>query len=255
MTVVGYAAYELGGPVGVFLAVCIATEMGKIVSKETKLDIIVTPAVTIISGLFIAKLVGPGVQAIMVSIGHFIGYATTKQPFIMGILVSVTMGIALTLPISSAAIAMMLGLEGLAAGAATIGCCCNMVGFAVISFRDNGLGGLAAQGIGTSMLQMPNIMRKPKIFIPVIASSAILGPVSTLVFKLENTPYGAGMGTSGLVGQIGTFQAMHEQMGALPLLGIIVLMQIVLPAAVTYAIYFPMRKAGFIQDGDMKLPE
>lgn len=253
MTVVGYASYQLGGPVGVFLATIVATELGKLVSKTTKLDILITPSITILSGLFIAKLVGPGVQALMTSLGEFITFATAQQPFIMGILVSVTMGVALTLPISSAAISMMLGLSGLAAGAATVGCCANMVGFAVISYRDNGLGGLAAQGLGTSMLQMPNIMRNPRIWLPAIISSAILGPFSTIVFKMENTPYGAGMGTSGLVGQIGTLEAMRGQTQTLPLIGTILLLQIILPAVLSYIVYGIMRKQGWIKDGQMLL--
>lgn len=170
----------------------------------------------------------------------------------MGIIVSVIVGIVLTLPISSAALSMMLSLSSLAGGAATIGCCCQMVGFAVISFRDNGMEGLAAQGLGTSMLQMPNIVKNPMILVPPTLASAILGPLSTMVFKLENTPLGSGMGTSGLVGQISTFSAMPD-VPFKKLFLIIILMHIILPAAVSYIIYVIMRKSGLIKDGDMKL--
>ncbi|WP_276908224.1 PTS sugar transporter subunit IIC, partial [Peptoniphilus duerdenii] len=173
--VVGVAGYQLGGPIGVFISTIFAVEFGKLISKETKIDIVLTPVVTVLVGAIIATFIGPYIQAMMVAIGNAIMAATKQQPLIMGIIVSVAMGMILTLPISSAAICIMLGLSGLAGGAATVGCCANMIGFAVISYKDNGFEGLLAQGIGTSMLQMPNIIRKPVIWLPSIVASAILG--------------------------------------------------------------------------------
>ena len=251
-TVVGIAGNELGGPMGVYIATIVAVEFGKLVSRKTKIDIIVTPAITVLTGVFVANFVGPIIGNFMNLLGAIIINATDKAPFFMGIIVSVVVGIVLTLPISSAALSMMLSLSSLAGGAATIGCCCQMVGFAVMSYRDNKIEGLVAQGLGTSMLQMPNIVRKPLIIIPPILSSAILGPVSTMVFKLENTPLGSGMGTSGLVGQISTFAAMPD-VPFTKLLGIILLMHIILPGLVTFAIYEVLYRKGLIQDGDMKL--
>lgn len=251
-TVVGLAGNELGGPMGVYIATIFAVEFGKLVSGKTKIDIIVTPTITVLIGVFMATFVGPYIQSFMNFLGNIIISATDKAPFLMGIIVSVIVGIVLTLPISSAALSMMLSLSSLAGGAATIGCCCQMVGFAVISFRDNGMEGLAAQGLGTSMLQMPNIVKNPMILVPPTLASAILGPLSTMVFKLENTPLGSGMGTSGLVGQISTFSAMPD-VPFKKLFLIIILMHIILPAAVSYIIYVIMRKSGLIKDGDMKL--
>lgn len=251
-TVVGIAANELGGPMGVYIATLFAVEFGKIVSKETKIDIVITPVVTVLVGVFIANLIGPTINAIMTGIGNIIMIATEQQPFIMGIVVSVIVGIVLTLPISSAALCMMLSLSGLAGGAATIGCCCQMIGFAVISFRDNGFEGLVAQGLGTSMLQMPNIVRNPKIAIPPTLASAILGPLATVVFKMTNIPIGAGMGTCGLVGQIATFTSMPE-VPFFNLLFLIILLHILLPALVSYIIYIPLRKINWIKEGDLKL--
>lgn len=251
-TVVGIAGNELGGPMGVYIATIFAVEFGKLVSKKTKIDIIVTPVVTVLVGVFIANFVGPYISAFMNFLGLIIMNATEKAPFFMGIIVSVIVGIVLTLPISSAALCMMLSLSSLAGGAATIGCCCQMIGFAVMSYRDNKMEGLVAQGLGTSMLQMPNIVRKPIIILPPIISSAILGPVSTIIFKLENTPLGSGMGTSGLVGQISTFTAM-PQVPFTKLLGIVILMHIILPAILTFSIYEIFYRKGLIQNGDMKL--
>ncbi|SUB57020.1 PTS transporter subunit IIC [Peptoniphilus lacrimalis] len=251
-TVVGIAANELGGPMGVYIATLFAVEFGKIVSKETKIDIVITPVVTVLVGVFLANLIGPTINAIMTGIGNIIMIATEQQPFIMGIVVSVIVGIVLTLPISSAALCMMLSLSGLAGGAATIGCCCQMIGFAVISFRDNGFEGLVAQGLGTSMLQMPNIVRNPKIAIPPTLASAILGPLATVVFKMTNIPIGAGMGTCGLVGQIATFTSMPE-VPFFNLLFLIILLHILLPALVSYIIYIPLRKINWIKEGDLKL--
>lgn len=253
-TVTGAAGNALGGPVGAFLAAVIGAELGKIVSKETKVDIIVTPAVTIIFGVLVGNFVGPGVNAFMKGLGELIMYATTLQPFLMGIIVSVIVGMVLTLPISSAALCMMLGLAGLAGGAATAGCCAQMVGFAVMSFKENGWGGLAAQGLGTSMLQVPNIVRNWKIWIPPTLVAAIIGPMSTLLFKMENTPMGSGMGTSGLVGQFGTIEAMEAagKGGANMWIGMLVL-HIIIPAVLTPVIANGMRKMGWIKEGDLKL--
>ena len=251
-TIVGLGAYELGGPVGVYVASIIAVEFGKLVSKTTKLDIIITPLVTILAGVFLGDWIGPHVASFMTMVGDFIVRATEMQPFFMGIIVSVSIGVALTLPISSAAICMMLSLSGLAAGAATVGCCCQMVGFAIISYRDNGIEGLFAQGLGTSMFQVPNTIKNPWIWLPPTLASAILGPVSTMVFKMTNIPLGAGMGTSGLVGQIGTFQAMAG--GNFTSLFIkVIILQIILPAILSLIIYKIMKTKDLIKDGDMKI--
>lgn len=251
---VGSYGNELGGPVGAYIATIFATEFGKLVSKETKVDILVTPAVTILVGVFVAGLVGPVISAFMTSFGNLIMKSTTMQPVIMGALVSALVGIALTLPISSAAICIMLSLGGLAGGAATVGCCCQMIGFAVMSYKENGVGGLVAQGIGTSMLQVPNILKNWKIWIPPTLSSIILGPLSTTVFKMENIPIGSGMGTCGLVGQFGTITAMESvgRSGPSMWLGII-LLHFILPAIITLIIAQFMRKKNWIKDGDLKL--
>lgn len=250
-TAVGAAAVAAGGgPAGCFIAAIFAAEFGKIVSKETKVDIIVTPAVTLIVGIAVAQFVGPYIGAFMTWIGEVIMWATNMQPIPMGILVSVIMGLALTAPISSAAIAVMLGLSGLAAGAATVGCCAQMVGFAVSSYKENKIGGLLAQGLGTSMLQVPNIVKNPLILVPPTLASAILGPIATTVAKMENTPGGAGMGTSGLVGQFGTLDAMGTSAGVLFW---ILVLQIALPAVLTWVICEYMRKKNYIKFGDMKL--
>lgn len=251
-TIVGIGAYELGGPVGVYVASVLAVEFGKLVSKTTKLDIIVTPLVTILVGVVLGDAIGPYVASFMTMVGNFIVRATEMQPFFMGIIIAVLVGVALTLPISSAAICMMLSLSGLAAGAATVGCCCQMVGFAVISFRDNGIEGLFAQGLGTSMFQVPNTIKNPWIWVPPTLASAILGPVSTMILKMKNIPLGAGMGTSGLVGQIGTFQAMAGENFTSLFIKVIII-QIILPAVLSLVIYEFMRKKNLIKDGDMKI--
>lgn len=250
--VVGVAGYQLGGPIGVFISTIFAVEFGKLISKETKIDIVLTPVVTVLVGAIIATFIGPYIQAMMVAIGNAIMAATKQQPLIMGIIVSVAMGMILTLPISSAAICIMLGLSGLAGGAATVGCCANMIGFAVISYKDNGFEGLLAQGIGTSMLQMPNIIRKPVIWLPSIVASAILGPISTIIFKMENTPLGSGMGTCGFVGQIGTLNAMESISKGTVLLNM-ALLHFILPAIISYIVYLLLKNKGIIRDGDMKL--
>lgn len=249
---VGIAGNELGGPVGALVATIIAAELGKIVSKETPVDILVTPGVTIISGILAAQFVGPGVSAFMTAFGNLVKTATVMQPLFMGILVSALIGIALTLPISSAAICIMLSLDGLAGGAATAGCCAQMVGFAVLSFYENKWGGLLAQGLGTSMLQMGNIVRNPKIWIPPTLASMVTGPLSTMVFHLENIPAGSGMGTCGLVGPIGIYTAMQGSGNSMMWPGIL-LICFVLPAVLTLFFGALCRKAGWIKESDLKL--
>lgn len=248
---VGAAGNALGGPVGCLVAACFGAEFGKMVSKETPVDILLTPAVTIIAGVLAAQLAGPPVQKFMTSFGGVIMYATELRPFFMGMLVSVLVGVALTLPISSAAICISLGLSGLAAGASTAGCCAQMVGFAVMSFRENRWGGLISQGLGTSMLQFPNIIRNPYVWVPPTLASIVTGPVATMVFRLENIPVGAGMGTSGLVGPLGIITAMPAG-GARMWLGI-VFVCFILPAALTLVFSGFMRKAGLIKPGDLSL--
>lgn len=242
-----------GEPLGAFLAAYLAIEVGSLIAGKTKLDIIVTPLVCIGTGSLIGLLLGPHISRFMGWLGAMINWGTEQQPFLMGIIVSVLMGMVLTLPISSAAIGIILNLSGLAAGAATIGCCCNMVGFAVASFRENKFGGLLAQGIGTSMLQVPNIVRHPQIWLPAILSSAILGPVGTMVFHMTNNATGSGMGTAGLVGQIMTWQVMTQiESPAVVMLKILVI-QIILPAVLTLLFAEFMRKKKWIKYGDMKL--
>lgn len=246
----GIAGNALGGPVGAFAASIVAVELGKIVSKETRVDILVTPGVTIISGVLTAQFAGPGVSAFMTAFGGLVKTATEMQPFFMGILVSALIGIALTLPISSAAICIMLSLDGLAGGAATAGCCAQMIGFAVLSFRENGISGLLAQGLGTSMLQMGNIVKNPRIWLPPTLASMVTGPIATMVFHMENIPAGAGMGTCGLVGPIGVYTAMGGGSGMWT--GIL-LVCFLLPAALTWVFGEIFRKTGWIRDGDLKL--
>lgn len=239
----------------------VASELGKAVSKETKVDIIVTPAVTVAGGCGLALAVAPWVGALASSLGAFIMWATELQPFFMGIIVSVVIGIALTLPISSAAICAALSLTGLAGGAALAGCCTQMVGFAVMSFRENGVGGLLSQGLGTSMLQMGNIVKKPVIWLPTILASAIIGPIATCIFQLQqNGPaIASGMGTSGLVGPIGVYTGWISDLatgaaapGVFEWLGL-ALVCFVLPALITGAFSFALRKVGIIKEGDLKL--
>lgn len=280
---VGQATNTLGGsggPLAVLFVAIIACEVGKLVSKETKIDILVTPAVTIIVGVGCAMVLAPIFKTICDSLGTFIGWATNLQPFFMGIIISVVVGVVLTLPISSAAICAAVGISGgavlagvldgsismdvwnglaLAGGAATVGCCCNMLGFAVISYPDNGVGGLVAQGIGTSMLQVPNLMRKPVLWIPPVLTSAILGPVSTCIFQLRNNgaAISSGMGTAGLVGPIGIITGWSNMpegyaVGAFDWLGMI-LVCFVLPVLLSWAIGKFMRKKGWIKEGDLKV--
>ena len=271
---VGQATNTLGGsggPLAVLFVAIIACEVGKLVSKETKIDILVTPAVTIIVGVGCAMVLAPIFKTICDSLGTFIGWATNLQPFFMGIIISVVVGVVLTLPISSAAICAAVGISGgavlagvldgsismdvwnglaLAGGAATVGCCCNMLGFAVISYPDNGVGGLVAQGLGTSMLQVPNLMRKPILWIPPVLTSAILGPVATCIFQLRK-------GTAGLVGPIGIITGWSNMpegyaVGAFDWLGMI-LVCFVLPVLLSWAIGKFMRKKGWIKEGDLKV--
>lgn len=249
-TITGMAGAKLGGPAGCFVAAVLGAEFGKLVSKETKVDIIVTPMITIITGVTAGVLIGPTINTLMVALGAAIMRATELQPVPMGMLVSVIMGLVLTAPISSAALAMMLKLGGLAAGAATVGCAAQMVGFAVASYRENGWGGLISQGIGTSMLQVPNIVRNPLILIPPTLTSALLGPLATTIWPMRNVPAGAGMGTSGLVGQFGTFEAMGMEMDVVLK---VMMLHFVLPAILTIVFSEIMRKKGWIKSGDMKL--
>lgn len=249
-TITGMAGAELGGPVGSFVATVIGAEFGKAVSKETKLDIIVTPAVTIILGVAAGMLVGPPLATFMNWLGQVIMTATELAPIPMGILVSVMMGMILTLPISSAALGLMLSLGGLAAGAATVGCATQMVGFAVASYRENGWGGLVSQGLGTSMLQIPNIVKNPLIWVPPTLASAIIGPLATTILPMKNIPIGSGMGTAGLVGQFATIEAMGLTGGVIFK---VILLHFILPVVLTLGISEFMRKKGWIKPGDMKL--
>ena len=264
---VGFATNALGGaggPLAVLVIAIIAAECGKAVSKETKIDILVTPIVTVLVGVGVAYLVAPPIGKAASWVGNLIMWATELQPFFMGILVSAIVGVALTLPISSAAICAALGLTGLAGGAAVAGCCAQMVGFAVMSFRENKWGGLVSQGLGTSMLQMGNIVRNPKIWIPPTVASAITGPIATCLFRMEmnGTPVSSGMGTCGLVGPIGVYtgwvndvaEGLKASVTGMDWLGM-VLVCFVLPAVLTWLISLPCRKAGWIKEGDLKLDD
>ena len=262
---VGFATNYMGGaggPLAVLFVAIVAAEIGKAVSKETKIDILVTPIVTVLVGVGFAALIAAPVGRAASAVGQAIMWATELQPFFMGIIVSVVIGVALTLPISSAAICAALGLTGLAGGAAVAGCCAQMIGFAVMSFPENRWGGLAAQGLGTSMLQMGNIVRNPRVWIPPTLASAITGPVATCLFRLEmnGAPVSSGMGTCGLVGQIGVYTGWVSDVASgakaaitgMDWLGL-VLISFVLPAVLTWLIAIPLRKWGWIKDGDLKL--
>lgn len=251
--VCGAFGYQAGGPVGAYVAAVVGAELARLVSGKTKVDIVVTPMVTIITGSIAGQLVGPYIQNFMSGLGAVINHATELSPLPMGILVSAIVGMVLTAPISSAALCIMLDLNGLAAGAAVVGCSAQMIGFAVASFRENKWGGLLSQGIGTSMLQFSNIMRKPQIWIAPTLASAILGPISTCVFQMTNTATGAGMGTSGLVGQFGAFAAMSGTMPQWQIWVEVLLMHFIAPAVLTLLIDFALRKMGWIKEGDMKI--
>ena len=249
-TITGMAGYEMGGPAGCFLAVVVGAELGKLVSGETKLDIIITPVVCIAAGVITGTAAGPAVGGFMTWIGSLIMAATELHPIPMGAFVATIVGMTLTLPVSSAALCIMLGLGGIAAGAATVGCSCQMIGFAVASYRDNGWSGLFSQGVGTSMLQIPNIIKNPLIWIPPTAAGLILGPLSTTILRMENIPTGAGMGTSGLVGQFGTIDAMGS--GNDVLLKIF-LLHFFLPAMLSLIFSKWMRQRGWIKPEDMRI--
>ena len=265
LVAVGAAAAELGGaggPLAVYVVTIFAAELGKLVSKETKIDILVTPAVTVISGVLLSMWWAPTIGAAASSVGKAIMWATNQQPFIMGMVVSVLVGMALTLPISSAAICAALSLTGLAGGAAVAGCCANMIGFAVMSFRENRWGGLVSQGIGTSMLQMPNIVKNPLIWIPPIVTSAITGPIATCIFKMQmnGAAVASGMGTCGLVGQIGVYSGWVADVASGAKAAItpmdwagLILICFILPAVISTVICEVMRKAGMIKENDLKL--
>ncbi|MDD6200750.1 MAG: PTS sugar transporter subunit IIC [Firmicutes bacterium] len=257
---VGFAANAMGGaggPLAVYVVAIVASEFGKLVSKETKIDILVTPIVTILVGIGLSVLVAAPIGAAASAVGNAVKWATLQQPFLMGILVSVIIGLALTLPISSAAICAALSLTGLAGGAAVAGCCAQMVGFAVMSFRENRWGGLVAQGIGTSMLQMPNIIKNPRIWIPPTLASAITGPLATCLFRLEmnGAPVSSGMGTCGLVGQIGVYTGWVETGHAITAMDWIGLVMIcfLLPAVLSWGFCWILRKWGWIKENDLKL--
>lgn len=249
-TLEGATSIAIGEPVGAYIVAIVGAEASKFVSGKTKVDIILIPMSGIILGGLVGNYLAPGISKVMLSIGNFINLSTELHPLPMGIIVSVVMGMLLTLPISSAAIAISLNLSGIAAGAATVGCAANMIGFAVSSYDENGFGGFIAQGIGTSMLQIPNIVRKPRIWLPAIISSAILGPISSVVLKMESSSIGAGMGTSGLVGQIAVLDTMGYD---IKVIIEILVMHFILPGLISFYISKFMKKRGYIKRGDMKL--
>ncbi len=248
---------RVGEPAGALVSALVGAEIGKQISGKTKVDIVLVPAATIIMGGLAGIFIGPVVAALMAGLGKIINQATIQEPIPMGIIVAVIMGMVLTLPISSAALAITLNLSGLAAGAATVGCAAQMIGFAVVSYRENGFGGLIAQGLGTSMLQVPNIIKNPLIWIPPTLASALLGPLSTTIFKMENNSVGAGMGTSGLVGQFGTFAKMVTENGEDFILVMVkvILLHFLLPALLTWIIAVYMKKRNWIKVGDMRLQQ
>lgn len=251
----GQMIINVGEPMGAFIAGLAAAEFSKLIAGKTKVDIVIVPALTIIVGGLVGITLSPVIASFMKSFGELINAATVLHPIPMGIILAVSMGMILTLPISSAALAISIGLSGIAAGASLVGCACQMIGFATISFKENGIGGAIAQGLGTSMLQIPNIIKNPKIWLPPIIASAILGPISTTIFKMESNSIGAGMGTSGLVGQFGAYAAMKEQMNLDSFLIIIILMHFILPAIISLLISTWMRKKKWINLGDMSLPK
>lgn len=252
--ITGYIGNEMGGAVGAWFAGIIAVEVGKLVAGETKVDILVTPICTILMGTLAAITIGPVLSKVMIKLGELVMLATEMRPFFMGIVVSVIVGMVLTLPISSAALCMMIGLSGLAGGAATAGCSAQMIGFAVMSYKENGIGGLISQGLGTSMLQIPNIIKNWKIWIPPTVAAAITGPISSVVFKMTNIPIGSGMGTSGLVGQIGTITSMTaDGVVASKIYLSIALVHIILPAIISLLLCNLLKSIGWIKEGDLKL--
>jgi len=248
--VAGAFGADSGGPAGAYVAALLAAEIGKLIAGSTRVDIILTPLVTIIVGFFAAEYLGVFIDQGLVAFGELVNWAVDQQPLWMGILVAALMGLALTAPISSAAIAIMIGLDGLAAGAATVGCSAQMIGFGVSSFRENGVGGLIAQGVGTSMLQIGNVLKHPLILIPPTVAGIVLAPFSTLLFQLQNTPEGAGMGTAGFVGQIFTFTSMGFSW---EILGAVLALHVIGPIILCLLISEWMRKKNLIQFGDMTL--
>lgn len=252
--ITGALGYQFGGPVGAYLSVILGAEIGMLFSKKTPVDIILTPLVTIVCGGLFARYCCSPINDFMLYLGAVINDATQLSPFLMGITVSVLVGCALTLPISSVAICVMLGIDGLAAGAATVGCCAQMVGFAVISYKDNGVGGLLSQGVGTSMLQIGNIMKKPVIWLAPTLTSAILGPVSTVWLEMTNNSLGAGMGTSGLVGPLATYATMSPEADSTGMLIVKILcLYFIAPAIISLGLNAIMTRLGWIKPGDMKL--
>ena len=250
---VGALGYQFGGPIGAYLASVVGIEAGSLVSKRTPVDIIVTPLVAVVAGGLFAKYCCVPINEWVMSLGEVINRATMLNPFIMGVVVSVSVGCLLTLPISSAALCISIGIEGLAAGAATAGCCAQMIGFAVISYKDNGVGGLVSQGLGTSMLQIGNIARKPIIWLAPTLASAILGPISTMWFKMTNNAAGAGMGTAGLVGPLGCWDTMAPTTDHSILLAEIIGLYFIAPAVLSLFFHCIMKRLGWVKDGDMKL--
>ncbi|MBR3892255.1 MAG: PTS sugar transporter subunit IIC [Alistipes sp.] len=250
---VGALGYQFGGPVGAYLASIVGVEAGSLVSKRTPVDIILTPLMAVVVGGLFAKYCCAPINEWVMSLGEVINRATMLNPFIMGIIVSVSVGCILTLPISSAALCISIGISGLAAGAATAGCCAQMIGFAVISFKDNGLGGLISQGLGTSMLQIGNIARKPIIWLAPTLASAILGPISTMWLKMTNNAAGAGMGTAGLVGPLGCWDTMSATTDHSLLLAEIIGLYFIAPALLSLLFHLIMKRLGWVKAGDMKL--
>ncbi len=244
-----YGGY-LGGPAGSYVTVLLATEFGKMAYRVTKIDIIVVPFVVFMVGYYVGTFVGTPINSLMVSLGSLINWATEQQPFVMSIIVATIMGLALTAPISSAAIAFMLGLDGLAAGAAVIGCSAQMIGFATISYRENGVSGLIAQGLGTSMLQIGNIVKNPMILIPPTLAGAISAPIGIGIFRMTNNQAGAGMGTSGLVGQFMAFETMGFSLNTFVL---VLIFHIIVPATISLLLFFYMSRKGWIRKGDLLL--
>lgn len=245
---------SVGEPLGAFIAAFVALEVGSLVAGKTKIDIIVTPLVSITAGSIVGLLVGPPISSFMTAIGAIVNKSAEQQPFLMGILVAALMGIALTLPISSAAIGVSLGLNGIAAGAAVVGCSCQMIGFAVMSFRENKWSGLVSQGLGTSMLQMPNLVKHPLCWLPPVISSIILGPIASVGFRLTSTKVGSGMGTSGLVGVLESITSMiNDGRGIAITVTAVVLLCFVLPAILSFVISEIMRKLKLIKPDDLKL--
>ncbi|MGV2874907.1 PTS sugar transporter subunit IIC [Macrococcus capreoli] len=248
--VTGMYGYELGGAAGTYVVSLATAELGRFYSAKTKIDIILTPLLTLIIGGLIAKLVGPFIQSFMLSLGDFITFATEQQPLLMGILVSLIFGLTLSSPISSAALALMLGINGTAAAAATIGCCCHMIGFAVTSYKDNGLQGLIAHGIGTSKIQIPNYLVRPFILVPPVIASIIVAPIMTMLWPMKNVAAGAGMGTSGFVGQIMTIKTMGSNMTTWFQIG---LFHFLLPGVISYIVYIVMSRANIIKPGEQTI--